>query len=126
MNMCYYQGGSFMKKNIFKTFLFGNIYCALFLIIGLIFKMPVIKIANGLFYSMAIYIIVGLIALLNPKKTLNESKDEEKASSSLKDRLFKGNDLVSQGYRVFLYCFEICIIIIIYSYFVYEVGAKNL
>lgn len=115
-----------MKKNIFKTFLFGNIYCALFLIIGLIFKMPVIKIANGLFYSMAIYIIVGLIALLNPKKTLNESKDEEKASSSLKDRLFKGNDLVSQGYRVFLYCFEICIIIIIYSYFVYEVGAKNL
>ena len=115
-----------MKRNIFKSFLFGNIYCTLFLIIGLIFKIPVVNIANGLFYSIAIYIIVGLIALLNPRKTSDISKNEKKADSSLKDKLFKSNDLVSQGYRVFLYCFEICIIIIIYSYFVYEVGAKNL
>lgn len=114
-----------MKSNIFKSFVIGNIYCVIFAILGLVFKLNLISIANGLFYSMAIYIIVGLIAFISPRKTLRKNGEESEVEKiSLREKLLKGKDTVSQGYRIFIYCFEICIIIIAYSYVLYEVGVR--
>ncbi|SFB21952.1 hypothetical protein [Clostridium frigidicarnis] len=114
-----------MKNNIFKAFIIGNIYCIIFAILGFIFKFGLINIANGLFYSMALYIIVGLIAFLSPRKTLRKNGEESDVEkTSLREKLSKGKDTVSQGYRIFIYCFEICIIIIAYSYVLYEVGVR--
>ncbi|MCI6276802.1 MAG: hypothetical protein MR639_08695 [Clostridium sp.] len=112
-------------NNWIKTIIVGNLYCLVFLALGALFKFNWISIANGLFYSIAIFVIVGLIAMLNPRKTLVKNGEEIKRST-LKERLTKGNDMISKGYRLFLYCFIISLIIAFYSYFIYEVGARTL
>lgn len=112
-------------NNWIKTIIIGNIYCLVFLAIGALFKIKLVSIANGLFYSISLFVIVGLIAMLNPRKTLVKNGEKPK-KVPLKERLTKGNDMISKGYRVFLYCFIISLIISVYSYFIYEIGAKAL
>lgn len=112
-------------NNWIKTIIIGNLYCLVFLGLGALFKFNWISIANGLFYSISLFVIVGLIAMLNPKKTLLKNGEPIKRVP-LKERLTKGNDMISKGYRLFLYCFIISLIIAVYSYFIYEIGAKAL
>lgn len=108
-----------------KVVIIGNIYSIVFLLLGWIFKFNLASSANGLFYSMGIFIMVGLIALLNPRRAMMKHGEEIK-HVPLKERLTRNNDNISKGYRIFLYCFLICTIIMIYSYFAYEIGAKAL
>lgn len=125
-----YKGGEIMKKlkdmnRWIRAVILGNMYCIIFWVISSLLGKHMVSTANGLFYSIGVFVIVGLIALLNPKRQMERS-DKEIRKLTIKEVLTTADDMVSKGYRLFLYCFIISMIITVYSYVIYEIGARAL